>query len=120
LYVAQQAIQETEGLGRNTRLILQKAAKAIGLANARAAGQGETITKLQRQLEACKPQQKRKRVVVDPNQRFADIESIYRAVQLVATPTVRKRRKLTRNTTKPTNTVVIDTDFKSMCTEFQI
>jgi len=76
IYLAQQTIQKSEALSRTTRLVFQKAAKAIGKANARAAGLEATNSRLRHELERIQPQKKRKRIVVEPNQRFADVEKI--------------------------------------------
>ncbi|PSN59020.1 hypothetical protein BS50DRAFT_594992 [Corynespora cassiicola Philippines] len=87
LYRAQQRLQMAEGVSRRTRLLLHKASKGLSKANTRAAGLEASVQRLESQLATLRPQGPRRRVHIDPNQRFADIENIRAAIgQSVAQP----------------------------------
>jgi hypothetical protein len=73
LYIAQRELQSCENLGRKARLLLQKAGKALAVANTRAAGLEAEKRRLEQQLETVSSQRRRKRVQVDPNQRFTEV-----------------------------------------------
>jgi hypothetical protein len=62
LYLAQREIQSCENLGRKTRLLLQKASKALGVANTRVAGLEAEKRRLEQQLETASSKRPRKRV----------------------------------------------------------
>ena len=81
IYLAQQDIQSCENLGRKTRLLLQKASKALAAANTSAAGLEAEKKRLEYQLQSTSSQRPRKRVYVDPNQRFAEVENIMAAIR---------------------------------------
>jgi hypothetical protein len=81
IYLAQQALQECEDLGRSTRLVLHKAGKALAAANARAAGLEAEKRRLEYQLQSISSQRPRKRIQVNLNQRFADVKAITEAIR---------------------------------------
>lgn len=117
----QQAIQKSEGLSRSTRRGWQKVGKALSIANMRAAKDQADKQRLIYQLDQSQPQKKRKRVVVDPNQRFADIEKIKAAVDQAAAEQAKLISKPTREAAIPATTAAAaDTRFDSMCTQWQI
>jgi hypothetical protein len=66
------------------RLVLGKAGKAIGLANIRAAQLESDNRRLQYQLNQVKDKRVKKRVQINPNERFADIEAIKAAIDQAA------------------------------------
>jgi hypothetical protein len=80
VYEAIQAMRGSETVPRSARTALAKAGKAIGQLAARCALHEATISKQNLQLEGFKIQKTKKRVRVDPNTRFADIENIQRAI----------------------------------------
>lgn len=84
LYIMLQQLQQDQGLNRNTRMLLSKAGKALTQAISKQVEKEIVIKQLRAQLEASKPQRPRKRVRIDPNRRFAEMEEI-RAAQLEAT-----------------------------------
>ena len=103
-----------------TRLLLQKAGKSLSIANTRAAGLEEENIRLKQQLDALGPQQPRKRVRIDPNQRFADIEKIVEAMKETETQQAQNKSSkapaaspaAAKDTTVPA--------FESMCTKWRL
>ena len=81
LYVAQKKLEKCESVGRSARKLFYKAGEALAAANMRAAELETEKKRLRSQLETLGPKRPRKRVQIDPNQRFADIETIMVAVR---------------------------------------
>jgi hypothetical protein len=78
-----QQLQKTQNLNRDTRILLSKAGKALAQASVKQVEKEVVIKQLNAQLEVLKPQKPRKRVRVDPERRFAEVEQI-RAAQVEA------------------------------------
>ncbi|KAF2687501.1 DDE-domain-containing protein [Lentithecium fluviatile CBS 122367] len=117
---SQQSIQKLEGLSRRTRTVLQKAGKAIGNANSRIAVQQEQISRLEYQVQSTGSQRKRKRITIDQNQRFADVERIKAMIDQAAAETA---KKATPRALMAPETVYISpttTTFESLCTQWQL
>ena len=74
----------SETLSRSTRLVLGKAGKAIAAANTRAAELQAENQRLKYQLDSTRVTRSRKRVQVDPNERFSNVESIKAAIDRAA------------------------------------
>ena len=70
----------SETLSRSTRLVLGKAGKAIAAANTRAAELQAENQRLKYQLDSTRVTRSRKRVQVNPNERFSNVESIKAAI----------------------------------------
>lgn len=70
-----------EKLSRDGRLVLAKARKALSQANTKQAQLEDLVQQQKAQIEATMPQLPRKKVAVDPNTRFANIENIHVAVE---------------------------------------
>ena len=82
---AQQILQQSETLSRGTRLILGKADKAIERANTQVAALESDNKRLQYQIsQVNKNSRLKKRVKVNQNERFANVEVIKAAVDLAA------------------------------------
>jgi hypothetical protein len=81
IYTAIQSISKRQKIDRDTRNLLQKAGKSIGRLNMIQAGHEATIQQQKAQLEALVAKKPRKKVVVDLNTRFAEIESIREAIR---------------------------------------
>jgi hypothetical protein len=80
LYKAQQQLLLSETLSRSTRIVLSKAGKAIAEANTRAAQLEAENVQLQYQLDTYQITCTRKRVQVNPNKRFSNVEAIQLAI----------------------------------------
>jgi hypothetical protein len=79
---------------RSSQIVFRKAAKALSRANTRAAALAQESRRLQQQLETIKPTMPRKRVQIDPNEQFANIENIVEAIhQSEAEQASRRSRK---------------------------
>ena len=115
IYIAQQAIQSCEKLGRTTRLVLQKAGKALAAANARAAVLETEKRRLECHLQSISSQRPRKRVRVDPNQRFAEVENIVAAMRQSAATEAQRSRTTLENTAERTAAETL----QSMCSKWQ-
>ena len=72
------------------RTVLHKAGKAIKHANTTQALQLSTIRQQQAQIEALTPTQPRKKVAVDPETQFANIEQIHAAQEAARLVTERQ------------------------------
>ena len=69
---------------RETRAILRKAGKRIGQLTAQNAASESKIHSLESQTEELRGPKTRKRVAVDPNTRFANIDAIKKAMDEAA------------------------------------
>ena len=93
LYAVAQALEDSDELSGTLRITLRKTGKALSkmsveLATAKAANDG-----LQNQLDDLKTRGQRKRVALDPNQTFANIDSIKKAQEAASLATVAKESK---------------------------
>jgi hypothetical protein len=113
-------MQQSESLSRTTRLLFQKAGKALAIANSQAAKQEAEIARLQHQLEASAPQKKRKRITIDQNQRFADVESIKRAIDSAAAEEAQISTPVVQKAVAAVRRIATTATIESMCTQFQI
>jgi hypothetical protein len=79
---------------RSSQVAFRKAAKALSTANTRAAALAQENQRLLHRLETIKPTMPRKRVQIDPNEQFANIEGIVEAIhQSEAEQASRRSRK---------------------------
>ena len=84
LYKAHQQLLQSESLSRSTRAVLGKAGKAIAKANTRAAQLEFENQRLRYQLDSARITRSRKRVQVNPNERFSNVEAIRGAIDQAA------------------------------------
>ena len=117
VYLSQSSLQKSENLSRSTRLVLQKAGKAISTANARAARQEEELFQLRHQLQTTTSTRKRKRIQVDLNERFANIDSIKSAIDETAAVEARRSSSTIERAVKITPIVKAIPSFSSMYNE---
>ena len=120
LYLAQQDIQKLEGLGRRTQLLLQKAGKAFAAANARAAGLEAEKKRLQHELQATSSRRTRKRVQIDPNQRFAEVENIVGAIRAAEALEAQQQRATVASALERAAIATAAIALQSMCTQWQL
>jgi hypothetical protein len=113
IYQAQQALARLELVSRSTRLILHKAGKAISIANTRSATLEADNKRLKYQLDQLGSQRKRKRIYIDLNIRFADIEKIKGAIDQVAI-------EAANSSAKSTEKAAAASTLQNMCTEWQL
>jgi hypothetical protein len=62
----------------------------------------------------------RKRIHLNPNEQFADVEAIKRAVDEAATKAAAKAAKSKKKIAKAVPTQLVTSPLDSMCTQFQI
>jgi hypothetical protein len=84
VYRAQQQLQRSELLSRNTRTVLAKAAKAISQAQSHAAQLQASNQLLHQKIDSIVSTQVRKRTRINPNHRFSEVDTIKRAIDLAA------------------------------------
>jgi hypothetical protein len=120
VYQAQQLIQRSESLSRVTRLVLGKAGKAISRANTRAAQLQAENHRLEYQLSQIRGKQTRKRVQVNPNERFSNVETIKAAVDRAAQKQAQKSQKDMELAASRAAAAASSLTIQSMCTEWQI
>jgi hypothetical protein len=120
LYKSQQILQRSESLSRSTRLVLGKAGKAIARANTRAAQLEAENKRLQYQLTQVKSTQSRKRVRIDQNERFSNVEAIKAAIEQATAKAAENASKSPTKEAAVAVTVATATALQSMCTQWQI
>ncbi|KAJ8110241.1 hypothetical protein OPT61_g6864 [Boeremia exigua] len=84
LYKAQQLLSQSENLSRSTQLVLRKAGKSIAMKNTQAAKLQAENQSLRHQLQSSKNTYLKKRVQVNPNKRFSNVEVIKAAINHAA------------------------------------
>lgn len=91
-------------------MLIAKAGKAIAMAN----------TQLQYRVDTIAATKKRKRIPVDQNERFKNIEAIKLTIEAAAIQTAKTVRGL--HTTSATTTAIASSNsvFTSMCNKWQI
>ncbi|KAF2785431.1 hypothetical protein K505DRAFT_193367, partial [Melanomma pulvis-pyrius CBS 109.77] len=92
LYYVQRELQKSEIVTRKVQIVLRKAGKALSAANTRAAELQAENLKLQHLLNTTQLKKPRKRVQVDQNQRFANIENIVGAIHQSAAQAAHRSR----------------------------
>jgi len=120
LYKTQQLLLQSEDLSRDTQRLLSKAGKAIAAANTQAAQLQAKNQQLKHQLQHAKNTHIKKRVQVNPNERFSNVESIKAALdrataleaQQIATPLKKAAQKAAA--------AAAAAGFDSMCNSWQI
>ena len=102
------------------RLLLQKASKALAAVNARAAGLEAGKRRLEQQLETASSQRRRKRVQVDPNQRFAEVESIREAMRAAEALAAQQGGYTIEGAAETAAAATAAATLQSMCTTWQL
>ncbi|RYN70635.1 hypothetical protein AA0119_g13691 [Alternaria tenuissima] len=120
LYKAQKQLELSESLSRSTRLVLGKAGKAITEANTRAAQLEAENQRLKYQLHSTTVTRVRKRVQVNPNQRFSNVESIKTAIDRAAAQQAQQASTSPENKAQKAAEAAAARTLNSMCTEWQI
>jgi hypothetical protein len=120
LYKAQQQLLLSESLSRSTRIVLSKAGKAIAEANTRAAQLEADNQRLKHQLDYHKITRTRKRVQVNPNERFSNVESIKAAIDRAAALQAQQASASPEKEAKKAAAAAAALTLSSMCTEWQI
>jgi hypothetical protein len=120
LYKAQQQLLLSESLSRSTRIVLSKAGKAIAEANTRAAQLEADNQRLQHQLDYHKITRTRKRVQVNPNERFSNVESIKAAIDRAAALQAQQAITSPEKEAQKAAAAAAALTLSSMCNEWQI
>ncbi|KAI1676478.1 DDE-domain-containing protein [Pyrenophora tritici-repentis] len=120
LYIAQRELQSYENLGRKAKLLLQKAGKALSVANTRAAGLEAEKRRLEQQLENASSRRPRKRVQIDLNQRFVEVETIREAIRVAKASAAQQSRSTVSSAAEIAAVVTAAAALESMCTQWQL
>jgi hypothetical protein len=120
VFVAQRQLHKDENLGRKTHQFFEKVGKALGAANIRATQLETENKRLYSQLKALKPQQPRKKVCVDPNQRFANVDTIMVAVQASRLLEAQRDANAEEKAAERIAAETAAQTLQSMCTEWQL
>ena len=120
LYRLQKQLLLSEPLTRSTRLVLGKAGKALAKANTRAAQLEAQNKRLQYQLDSTPITRSRKRVQVNPNERFSNAEKIQAAIDRAAALQAQQANKSPEKEAQKAAAVAAALTLQSMCTEWQI
>jgi hypothetical protein len=100
--------------------VLGKAGKATSRANTRAAQLQAENQRLECQLSQIRGKQTRKRVQVNPNERFSNVETIKAAIDRAAQQQAQKSQKDIELAASRAAAAVAALTLESMCTEWQI
>ena len=115
-----QSLDKDRNLTRNCRAAFTKAGKSIGRLISQSAQQEAVIQHQELVINELKNAKSRKRVRIDPNLRFADVESIRASIQEHTNEQVRTKR-VRRNPAVQTATQAQETPtFESCLSEFQL
>ncbi|KAF1928479.1 DDE-domain-containing protein [Didymella exigua CBS 183.55] len=120
LYKAQQQLLLSESLSRSTRLMLGKAGKAIARANTRAARLESENQRLKYQLDSTRVTRSRKRVQVNPNERYSNVEAIKAAIDRAAALQAEQVSRSTEQEAQKAAAAAAALTLQSMCTEWQL
>jgi hypothetical protein len=120
LFEAVRSISKTEKIPRMQRLVIQKAGKAIGRLNAIQAGHEATIQRQKAEIESLQAKKPRKRITVDPNSRFANIESIKKALDEAAALEAQRKVKDTEFVARKAAEAISNMTVESMTFEWQL
>jgi hypothetical protein len=120
VFVAQRQLHKDKNLGRKTHQFFEKVGKALRAANIRATQLETENKRLNSQLEALKPQQPRKKVRVNPNERFAEIDTIMVAVQASQLLEAQRDSNAEERAAERVAAETAAQTLQSMCTEWQI
>ena len=117
LYRSQKLLERDVNLGRSTRYLLVKAGKTISRGNTEIAQLRASNARFQAQLDQHRINKPKKRIQINPNERFKDIEALKLAMDQAEGNSAGNRRART--------SVRIETDeaasnFSSMCNQWQI
>jgi hypothetical protein len=100
--------------------VLQKVGKGFAITNTQAATLQVENQRLKYQLEAARPQRKRKRIAIDHNQRFAEVEDIRRAIDQAAASEAKSSQPAAKKVTKTVDSGATTTTFDSMCINWRL
>jgi hypothetical protein len=100
--------------------VLGKAGKAIARANTWAAQLEAENKRLQYQLTQVKSTQSRKRVRIDQNERFSNVEAIKAAIEQATAKAAENASKSPTKEAAVAVTAATATALQSMCTQWQI
>ena len=100
--------------------MLGKAGKALAKANTRAAQLEAQNKRLQYQLDSTPIMRSRKRVQVDPNERFSNAEKIQAAIDRAAALQAQQANKSPEKEAQKAAATAAALTLQSMCTEWQI
>lgn len=120
LYRAQQQLLLSESLSRSTRLVLGKAGKAIAEANTRAAQLAADNQRLRYQVDTYRITRTRKRVQVNPNERFCNVDSIKAALDRAAALQAQQASTSPEKEAEKAAAAAAALTLQSMCTQWQI
>jgi hypothetical protein len=119
LYHVQQLLQRSEKLSRSTQRVLGKAGKAIAIANTRSAQLQAANIRLQYQLDSIKNTRSRKRVQVDPNERFNNAEAIRDTIDRAAASAAQNSAQTSEKAAAEAAHRAAASTLQSMCNEWQ-
>jgi hypothetical protein len=100
--------------------VLGKAGKAIAEANTRAAQLEAENQRLKYQLDSTRINRSRKRVRVNPNERFSNVESIKAAIDRAAALQAQQTSNSPDKEAEKAAAAAAALTLNSMCTEWQI
>ncbi|KAI1007015.1 hypothetical protein K3495_g1204, partial [Podosphaera aphanis] len=119
-HFSQQLLRRSKNIPRPTWMLIGKAGKAIDNANARAALHEAESDRLRYQLDRLKSSRTRKRIQIDPNERYSNAETIEAAIDQAAEIQAQQESNAAENEAKRASEAAEVLKFQSMCSEWQI
>ncbi|KAJ8111260.1 hypothetical protein OPT61_g6103 [Boeremia exigua] len=120
LYKAQQLLSRSENLSRSTQLVLRKAGKSIAMKNTQAAKLQAENQSLRHQLQSSKNTYLKKRVQVNPNERFSNVEVIKAAIDRAAALQAQEATLTPEKQAQKAAAAAAAASLDSMCSSWQI
>ncbi|KAI1000458.1 hypothetical protein K3495_g7735 [Podosphaera aphanis] len=120
LHKASRELQTVEPLSRGARTLIRKAGKALSEANARAALSEFEKQQAQHQLDSSQTARSRRRIQVNPHERFSDVEAIRDAVDRATTLLVQVASRNVEIEARRDVSGSAGTTLESMCNQWQI
>ncbi|KAI0994534.1 hypothetical protein K3495_g13647, partial [Podosphaera aphanis] len=117
LHKASRELQTVEPLSRGARTLTRKAGKALSETNARAALSEFEKQQAQHQLDSSQTTRSRRRIQVNPNERFSDTEAIRDAVDRATTLSAQIASRNVEIEARRDVSGSAGTTFESMCNQ---
>ncbi|KAI1002233.1 hypothetical protein K3495_g5972 [Podosphaera aphanis] len=120
LHKASRELQTVEPLSRGARTLIRRAGMALLEASARAALSEFEKQQARHQLDSSQTTRTRRRIKVNPNERFSDAEAIRDAVDRATTLSAQVASRIVEIEARKDVSGSATTTFESMCNQWQI
>jgi hypothetical protein len=115
-----QVLEKSQKLNRSTRSFLAKTGKTLDRLTAQQALQETTILKQETQLEVFRNKKTKKRIPIDPNSRFANIEQIKKSMEEAEQLAAKQQAKEPELQAKKASEAALEAGLQACLFEFHI